>query len=374
MPVTPLSSPLRRALADAQLTPAEMTALKASVASGEVKPAELALLAQKYGDLFTAGAGKALASIAPALAHVTITAPVRSLGDSRAAAEVLNGSISLAKGSPSKAAVTAFQHALESLANREGKPQYSLASGVDGAFGNETATAVQAFQRDNGLTVTGVIDQATALELENHLMQKAPPDIGGVTGPSLTVPDGARIAQAARDLITARAADYGVAGTWKSPNPNVPGNTTPGRTPLGATNRWKCNLFGMDALYAGGAKTPHYPGGFYPIAIEIPNYSRGADAPLIKLGEVWTRDADAQTRIDALLKIARPGDVIIVNHPGTDTADGGHTRIVVANSYGTTGTVDCAQAGSAEAHIVGERLSSFTGEEAFYLLRPAASR
>lgn len=374
MPVTPLSSPLRRALADAQLTPAEMSALKASVASGEVKPAELALLAQKYGDLFTAGAGKALATIAPAVAHVTITAPVRSLGDSRAAAEVLNGSITLTKGSPSKAAVTAFQHALESLANREGKPQYSLASGVDGAFGNETATAVQAFQRDNGLTVTGVIDQATALELENHLMQKAPPDIGGVTGPSLTVPDGARIAQAARDLITARASDYGVGGTWKSPNPNVPGNTSPGRTPLGATNRWKCNLFGMDALYAGGAKTPHYPGGFYPIAIEIPNYSRGADAPLIKLGEVWTRDADAQTRIDALLKIARPGDVIIVNHPGTDTADGGHTRIVVANSYGTNGTVDCAQAGSAEAHIVGERLSSFTGEEAFYLLRPAASR
>jgi peptidoglycan hydrolase-like protein with peptidoglycan-binding domain len=374
MPVSPLSSPLRRALADAQLTSAEITALKASIASGEVKPAELALLAQKYGDLFTAGAGKALIAIAPAQAHVTITAPVRSLGDSRAAADVLNGTTTLSKGSPSKAAVMAYQHALESLASREAKPDYSLASGVDGAFGNETTTAVRAFQRDNALPVTGVIDQATALELENHLMQKAPPDIGGITGPMLPVPDGARIAQAARDLISARAQDYGVAGTWKSPNPKIPGNTSPGQTPLGATNRWKCNLFGMDSLYAGGAKTPHYPGGFYPIAIEIPNYSRGADAPLIKLGEVWTRDANAQTRIDALLKIARPGDVIIVNHPGTETADGGHTRIVVASSYGTNGVIECAQAGQGEAHIVGERLTSFTGEEAFYLLRPAASR
>ena len=376
MPVSPLSTPIRRALSDAQLTADEMTQLKASVASGEVKPEELASLAQKYGDLFTVGAGKALKAISPPQAHVTISAPQRSLGDSRAAADVLNGSMTLAQGhASSKPAVLAFQHALESLAAREGKPQYSLASGVDGGFGAETSAAVQAFQRDNALPVTGTIDQQTALELEHHLMKHAAPDIGGVTGPALSVADGARIAQAARDLIATRAADYGVPGTWRSPNPTVPGNTHPGQTKLGVANRWKCNLFGMDALYAGGAKPPQYAGGNYPIAIEIPNYSKGPTAPLIKLGEVWTgRDANASQKIDALLKVARPGDVIIVNHPGSDTADGGHTRIVVGNSYETTGTVDCAQAGTDAAVVEPETLGSFTGEEAFYLLRPAVSR
>ena len=51
-----------------------------------------------------------------------------------------------------------------------------------------------------------------------------------------------------------------------------------------------------------------------------------------------------------------------------------HTRVVVGNAYDTNGTVDCAQASSDAAKIRGETLSSFTGEEAFYLLRPAQSR
>jgi hypothetical protein len=134
----------------------------------------------------------------------------------------------------------------------------------------------------------------------------------------------------------------------------------------------------MDSLYAGGAQPPHYPGGNYPIAIEIPNYAKGPNAPLIKLGEVWPgkegSPETAQAKIDALLKIARPGDVIIVNHQGNDKADGGHTRIVVGNDYAKNGTVDCAQASSDSAKIRGETLGSFTGEEGFYLLRPAISR
>ena len=310
---------------------------------------------------------------------MVIRAPLRSIGDNRSAAEVLCGTRTLSQGNaPSKDAVLTFQRALESLSNRLSKPEWSLPSGADGGFGAETTRAVQAFQRDNGLPVTGAIDQMTALSLEHLMMKNAPPDVGGVTGPALMVADGDRIAQAARDLIAARATDYGVPGTWKSPNPAVPGNAKPGVTTLGVKDRWKCNLFGMDSLYAGGAKTPHYPGGNYPIAIEIPNYSRGADAPLIKLGEVWPGKAgtpeEAQAKIDALLKIARPGDVIIVNHQGTGTSDGGHTRVVVGNNYDSNGTVDCAQASSDAAKIRGETLGSFTGEEAFYLLRPAQSR
>ncbi|MFO0600599.1 MAG: peptidoglycan-binding protein [Myxococcaceae bacterium] len=373
----PAISPIvSRALSDARLSPAEVQELKAAVATGKVKPEELQALATKYSDLFEAGAGKELAAIAPRQTRLVVTPPIRSLGDSRAAAEVLNGNVTLSQGhATNKEAVLGYQHALQALASRTSHPEWSLPSGADGGFGNETTKAVQAFQRDNGLPVTGAIDQMTALKLEGLLMKNAPPEVGGVLGPTPNIPSGDRIAQAARDLVATRAEDYGVGGTWKSPNPNVPNNRNPGTTPLGVKDRWKCNLFGMDSLYAGGAQPPHYPGGNYPIAIEIPNYSRGANAPLIKLGEVWpSKTGDAQAKIDALLKIARPGDVIIVNHQGNDTSDGGHTRIVVGNSYETNGAVDCAQAGSAAAHIRGETLGTFTGEEAFYLLRPAVSR
>ncbi|MEW5738471.1 MAG: peptidoglycan-binding domain-containing protein [Myxococcota bacterium] len=378
MPVT-LSPTLRRALSDARLTKEEVSELKDAVARGEVKGEELRLLTQRYGDLFQTGAGQELKAISPPQAHVTLSAPVRSIGDSRAAAEVLCGTRTLAQGaSAPKEAVVVFQRALNALANRMEKPAWGLlGAGADGGFGSETTAAVKAFQADNGLPVTGAIDQMTALKLEALLMKHAPPDVGGVLGAALPVPDGERIAQAARQLIAERAESYGVQGTWRSPNPAVPGNRVPNETNIGATGRWKCNLFGMDALYAGGARTPHYGGGNYPIANEIPNFSRGPNAPLIKLGEVWTgrgTPEEARAKIEALMAIARPGDVIIVNHPGTETADGGHTRIVVANNMATDGTVDCAQAGSDKAHIRAESLSSFTGEEAFYLLRPALSR
>ncbi|MBX5480874.1 MAG: peptidoglycan-binding protein [Myxococcaceae bacterium] len=376
---TRISDAVRRALSDAKITPAEINALRGAVSRGEVKPEELKLLSERYGDLFQAGAGKALTAISPPQAHTVMLPPLRSIGDTRAAAEVLSGARTLGQGRGSpKEAVRTFQRALNALAARMNQPEWALlGAGADGDYGPETARAVTAFQNANGLPATGQIDQMTALKMEELMMDHPAPGVGGVIGATLPVPDGNRIAQAARDLIATRAADYGVSGTWRSPNPNVPHNAVPNQTPLGAENRWKCNLFGMDALYAGGAQPPHYPGGNYPIAIEIPNYSRGENAPLIKLGEVWpgkTTPEEARAKIDALLKIARPGDVIIVNHPGSDTSDGGHTRIVVANNYKTDGTVDCAQASSDAARIRGETLGSFTGEEAFYLLRPAIAR
>ncbi|MBS2031179.1 MAG: peptidoglycan-binding protein [Deltaproteobacteria bacterium] len=373
-----ISPTVRKLLSDGKLSADEMTQLKAAVQAGQVQPSELKLLADRFGDLFQAGVGKPLVNLGKSVGQtITIGAPIRSLGDDAASAAVLSGQRSLSTSTPSgDAAVKLYQETLDALASRGGHPEYALASGADGSYGGQTRDAVSAFQKNNGLPVTGSIDQNTAMAMEEALYTLPPPDVGNVTV-SKPRPDGAKIAQAALDLIAKRGPDYGVAGTWKSPNPNIPGNKNPGTTPLGATNHWKCNLFGLDSLYAGGAKPPTYPGGSYPIAIEIPNYSMGPNAPLTKLGEVWpgkmTPD-QAQAQIDALLKVARPGDLIIVNHPGSDTADGGHTRVVTANNYATQGTVDCAQAGTDTAHVRAETLDSFTGEEAVYLLRPNTLR
>ncbi len=370
---------LRRALSDAQLSSAEVDSIKQAVASGEISGADLNLLAQRYGDLFQAGAGASLQKIAPQSAHVVIPAPLRSLGDNHAASAVLSGDLTLQQGKPApKDAVLTFQRALDSLASRMGKPQYALlGSGADGGYGSETTTAVKAFQQDNGLPVTGNIDQMTAYKMEELLTKNAPPDVGGIMGAALPVPDGNKIAQAAVDLVKSRGPDYGIAPAWKSPNPSVPGNKQPGVSTLGATNHWKCNLFGMDSLYLGGAKPPQYPGGSYPIAIEIPNYAKGNNAPLNKLGEVWPDKGDPaanRAKIDAMLKIARPGDLLIVKHHGTDTADGGHTRVVVANNYAANGTVDCAQASFDTALVKPQNIDDFAREDAVYLLRPAVSR
>jgi peptidoglycan hydrolase-like protein with peptidoglycan-binding domain len=370
-----ISNTLRKFLADGQLTPDEMVSLKNAVKAGQVKPAELKLLTDRFGDLFRAGVGRPMVDLAGTVGvRLTIQAPIRSLGDSAAAGVILRGEHTLSatttrSGDP---ALVQFQHALEAIGSRGGHPEYALThGGADGVFGNETATAIRAFQSDHGLDPTGDIDQTTAMAMEQELYALPPPDVGGVTL-AASHPSGDAIAQAALDLVNTRAVEYGVAAPWKSPNPAIPGNAHPGRTPLGADNRWKCNLFGCDALYLGGAKPPTYPGGAYPIAIDIPRYGSGPHAPLVKLGEVWPGQLtpeEASARIEALLRIARPGDLIIVKHPGTATSDGGHTRVVTANSYASTGTIDCAQAGSSAAHVVAQQLSDFTGEDAVYLLR-----
>src|SRR5689334_18694151 len=102
---TLISNTVRRAIADGRLTADEVTQLKGAVARGEVKPEELKLLSARYGDLFQTGAGKALKAIMPPQNPVVIPAPLRSIGDSRAAAEVLSGARTLAanSGAPKEA-------------------------------------------------------------------------------------------------------------------------------------------------------------------------------------------------------------------------------------------------------------------------------
>ena len=93
----------------------------------------------------------------------------------------------------------------------------------------------------------------------------------------------------------------------------------------------------------------------------------GEDVLSIREGETAIVDGDEGA-------VVVDPSTVSVDGGGTwqnDTADGGHTRVVVANNFAKDGTVDCAQAGSSEAIIRGETLESFNGEEAVYLLRPA---
>ena len=199
--------------------------------------------------------------------------------------------------------------------------------------------------------------------------------------PVPTGPTGKEIAQAALDRIERFGDDYGVPGAWKSCNPGIPGNKNPDKTSYsGMKGRWKCNLYAMDTLHQAGFQTPTYGKdgkGWYPVAVDLHNFAKGPNRCFDNKGEVKLADLDSDARkaaVEDILSRAQPGDLIIVNHNGPDAADGGHCRVVTANNFATDGTVDCAQASSDAAKVKAEGVSSFTGEEVIYLLRPCRLR
>jgi hypothetical protein len=192
---------------------------------------------------------------------------------------------------------------------------------------------------------------------------------------------GQAIASAALNRIARFGECYGVDGAWKSCNPGIPGNRNPDETCFNAMKgHWKCNLFAMDCLYQAGFLPPTYSKdgkGWYPIAVDLHKYAEGPNRFFDKAGEVKLEGLSAEARekaVEEILKRAQPGDLLIVNHPGPDESDGGHCRVVTANNYASDGTIDCAQASFDSARVEAEELSSFTGEEAVYLLRPCRTR
>ncbi len=193
-------------------------------------------------------------------------------------------------------------------------------------------------------------------------------------------PTGEEIAEAALERIDRLGQSYGVEGSWKSCNPGIPGNSRPDDRSLGAKGRWKCNLFAMDVLYQAGFQPATYSGdgkGWYPVAVDLPKYAKGAKRFFDNLGEVKLEGLDYDAKkaaIEDIMRRAEPGDLIIVNHQGPDVADGGHCRVVTENNFETDGTVDCAQASHDAAKVKQESVSSFMGEEIVYLLRPCRTR
>ncbi|MGI5863436.1 MAG: hypothetical protein ACOX6T_15470 [Myxococcales bacterium] len=193
-------------------------------------------------------------------------------------------------------------------------------------------------------------------------------------------PTGEDVAEAALERIERFGQNYGVEGAWKSCNPGIPGNSRPDDRSLGVKGRWRCNLFAMDVLYQAGFQPATYSGdgkGWYPVAVDLPKYSKGANRIFDNLGEVKLERLDYDAKkaaLEDILRRAQPGDLIIVNHVGPDAADGGHCRVVTENNFETDGTVDCAQASFDAAMVKQEGVSSFMGEEIVYLLRPCKVR
>lgn len=189
------------------------------------------------------------------------------------------------------------------------------------------------------------------------------------------------IADAALDRIAKYGANYGVGGAWKSPNPNMPGNRRPDVTEYTAMQgKWKCNLFANDCLYQAGFMPATYSRdgkGWYPIAVDLVKLSSGPNRVFDALGNLSLNPMTPEQKrseVEALLKRAQPGDLLIVNHQGPDQADGGHCRVIVSNDMDQDGTVACAQASFDAAVVKHEGVGSFTGEEVVYLLRPCRLR
>lgn len=204
-----------------------------------------------------------------------------------------------------------------------------------------------------------------ALDAMEHLLDRS--------GPS-----GASIVAAAEDRIARFGKDYGVPGTWHSPNPRIPGNTRPDKTLFGGTRgSWKCNLYGLDVLYQAGFAVPHYESGWYPIATEIPAFARGKNRFFDMIVEAKLEGVphDQKRRlVENIMRGCRPGDLLMANHMGADISDGGHTRVVVANNFLENGTIDCAQARQDAAKVLTHSWTDLSGEEALFLLRPSVPR
>lgn len=208
--------------------------------------------------------------------------------------------------------------------------------------------------------------------------------IDPVTPPA--APDSSKVGQAARDLVADRAEFFGVDDPWKNSDPNhaLPANVRLG----GLKGKWKCNLFGGNAIYNGGFEPPYYGnrgGGEYPNANQFFKWSDayagrfGNKVHFEMKGELPVAQLDAREKnkaITELLKQCEPGDLLLVDHMGSDVADGGHVRVVVANHMNDDGTgyVECAQASFNRAEIQNERLGDFTGEEHMWVLKPNRPR
>ena len=256
--------------------------------------------------------------------------------------------------------------------------------------------------------LTGVVALATGAPSKTSAVKALATPLASPTK-AITLPTGVKagtadaVATAANALATgSRAANYGTVNPWKNidPNHNAPVDVRMG----GLTNRWKCNLFGGNALAAAGFEPPCYgnktKAGEYALAEvwhqwstpspELKARAKAAGDTVVDYAKTGrnpsrfnlmdevkpTKIADPverQQRIAELLARVQPGDVVTVDHAGAAGSDGGHVRVCVGRDE--SGAPLFAQAKSDSARVVAEgNAENWESEDAIYILRPNTPR
>jgi peptidoglycan hydrolase-like protein with peptidoglycan-binding domain len=371
MPV--LRPPVRTLVNNARFTAADLVALRKSIQSREASVQDAVIVATRYADTLEPGVGSQLRKLLRDLgSSVNVVAPIANLATDTA---LLNGQVTLPAGGRRHPSVRNLQRALIALASRTQQLDQMLPLfGADGDYGSETTQAVKAFQQRNGLPITGNVDVRTAKALDQAVRQTHVPGIMSATARDLVI--------AAIELSSGSVAlNYGVPHPWVNtdPNHNVPVN----RPFTHLINRWKCNLFGGNVLRRGGFEPPYYNNqgrGEYPNANQwhkwSDKYARqfGNKVHFQLIDEVapdTIPDQEERRRaIASLLSKTQPGDFLMQDHHGDQVADGGHTRVAVANDFVISGTVSFAQAQFSQAEIQQEGIDDVIFSENLWLLRP----
>ena len=180
----------RRIRADGKVSAEDAQALLAAVREDKtVSPeekTELTNLLKRFADAFDAAGWSALKDASGSLGiAVGDNAPL-SLANRPELAEVASGKKTLSTANRKDPAAATIQRALMSVARLEGKAAFTLPrGGADGDLGAESTAAIQAFQADRKLPVTGVVDAATLAKLAEALGKPPAPQVA-LTSPRFT--------------------------------------------------------------------------------------------------------------------------------------------------------------------------------------------
>jgi len=448
MPVNPT---LRSLAQDGRFSQADAQTLRQAVQSGQVSQAEAKDAASRYAEAMEPEAAQTLQDSFQAGARPRLTSlPEGMLGQT------------LERGMRSES-VTTLQRGLMAVGLSSGNAGMALGAGADGIFGRETEASVRAFQKASGLPETGKADPATLKALQQSLTGTSsstttpPPPPSATTPPpaqtvrpatglrrpettpttptttpsttpastpertpttpspraaptvGVTLPEGVKpgtreaLIAAAQDLATGdRAANYGTVNPWKNIDPNhaAPVDVRMG----GLANRWKCNLFGGNAMAAAGFEPPYYGNrgkGEYPVAEQwhrwstpsaefrsraqqagetVTDYAKTAKNPSrfeladeVKPTQI-PDEAARRARVEALLARVQPGDVVTVDHPGASGSDGGHVRVCVGRDESGKPLFAQARQDSATVEAEGIDDDNWLTRDAIYILRPTTPR
>ncbi len=435
--------PLIRSLAqDGRWTLRDAESLKSAVDAGQVSRAEAQSVLERFAEAIDPAAAQFLSDTFQMAPRARLAGFFEGMTNQ-----------TLKRGQQGDS-VQVLQRALMTVGLSSQNPAMALASGADGIFGGDTAASVLAFQKANGLRETGVADPATLRALQQALAgaastapratptpvpaptptpvrpttglrrqeelpagnpgsnPAAQPDLNTAAragGPEATAPTTktgpatpAAMVAAAQELATGkRAKDYGTVNPWVNVDPR---HAAPVDRPIGGLkDRWKCNLFGGNAMAAAGFEPPYYGnrarGGEYPVAESWQNWSTPSaelrarqtaeGQPVVNYAARSRNEsrfdlmdevrplriedpAARERRVEEFLARIQPGDVVTVDHPGAAGSDGGHVRVCVGRDE--QGRPLFAQALTERAEVVAETASSFIDREGIYILRPNTPR